>query len=51
MLPFNGKLASVTEFKSGKPLSFKASKDGFVTIEVPATGLDTPDYVVALELK
>ncbi len=51
MLPFSEKLASVTEFKSGKALTYKASKDGFVTIDVPATGLDTPDYVVTLELK
>ena len=44
VIPFGEKVASVTEYESGESRTWKASKDGFLTISLPApdpAGIDT----------
>ena len=51
VIPFGEKIAGVSDFKTGEIHSWKASKDGFLTITLPQPAAEEIDTVLEIKLK
>ena len=51
VIPFGEKVAGVTDYQSGANRTWKASKDGFLTISLPAPDAKEIDTVLEIKLK
>ena len=49
VIPFQGKPSAVKTFPAGTPLKWKADKEGFLTISIPAPDASAIDTVIEID--
>ncbi len=49
VIPFQGKPSAVKTFPAGAPLKWKADKEGFLTISIPAPDASAIDTVIEID--